>query len=93
MELLKWQSNILSRALPRELAPRGVRVLGLAPGLTRTGRGSGEGNGEKSQVDFTGMPWCEPDDIAASALFLASDAAHFINTQTIFVNGGTTFPV
>lgn len=73
----------LCRALSRELAPRGVRVLALAPGLTRTDRLVG--------FDAGAIPVAEPEDIANTAVFLASDAARFINTQTVFVNGGTVF--
>ena len=75
----------LGRGLSRELAARGVRVLSLAPGLTRTDRLAG------ANIDLNVVPNCGPEEIADSALFLASDAARWVNTQTLFVNGGAVF--
>lgn len=75
----------LARGLSRELSARKVRVLALAPGLTRTDRLSG------AAIDLSVVPSCDPQDIAECALFLASDAARWVNTQTLFVNGGAVY--
>lgn len=75
----------LGRGLSRELASRRVRVLSLAPGLTRTDRLAG------ANIDLNVVPNCGPEEIADGALFLVSDAARWVNTQTLFVNGGAVF--
>lgn len=73
----------LARGVSRELADRGVRVVSLAPGLTRTDRSAG--------VNTNGVQACEPQEIADAALFLASDAARWVNTTTLYVNGGAVY--
>jgi 3-oxoacyl-[acyl-carrier protein] reductase len=73
-----------------ELGPHGIRVNCLAPGAIETERTRQESN------DYCGT-WSrltplrrigQPEDIAAVALFLASDAASFVSGQTIGVDGG-----
>lgn len=80
----------LTKALAKEVAPSGVRVNCIAPGVIMT----------DMMEDFDGETINElkaetplgrlgtPEDIAAAALFLASDNASFITGQTLGVNGG-----
>ncbi|MBN1507166.1 MAG: SDR family oxidoreductase [Sedimentisphaerales bacterium] len=86
-----------TRQLAIELAPRGVRVVGLAPGAVPV------------ENHFKAMPGVDPQqmiedvgngipcgfagtplDIANVAVFLASDASRYIVGQTLIVDGGTT---
>lgn len=80
----------LTRSLARELGPSGVRVNCVAPGITdtdmtkdriRTGR---QGYLDKLPVGRIG----EPEDIANSVVFLASEKSSFITGQVIHCNGG-----
>jgi D-xylose 1-dehydrogenase len=81
----------LSRALARELGPSGVRVNTLAPGMVAT-----EGNApymDPGTVARVLEMQClkrvaEPMDVAAMALFLASDAGRMITGQEIRIDGG-----
>lgn len=82
---IKLAIEHLARGLSRELAPRNVRVLALAPGLTATDRVMA------SNMDLSSVPHCSPEEIADAALFLASDAARWVNTHTLFVNGGANY--
>lgn len=82
---MKLAIEHLSRGLSRELELRNVRVLALGPGLTATDRVLEAG------MDLEGIPHCGPQEIADAALFLASDAARWINAQTLFVNGGAQY--
>jgi 3-oxoacyl-[acyl-carrier protein] reductase len=75
-----------------ELAPHGIRVNAIAPDLTMTegllrlspeGPGSGVGHG--IPLGRAG----DVDEIAGTAVFLASDMASYITGQTIHVDGGT----
>jgi NAD(P)-dependent dehydrogenase (short-subunit alcohol dehydrogenase family) len=75
-----------------ELAPD-IRVNALAPGLVKTqlARALWEGLGEEGVAAHIPLRRLGlPDDIAAAALFLASDAASWITGQTLVVDGGST---
>ncbi len=83
---------MLTRELALELAPQGVRVNALAPGVVKT--------------DFNRFIWdkpedesraaaavplgrlAEPDDIARAALFLSSDEAPYVTGAVLPVDGG-----
>ena len=78
-----------SRSLARDVAPR-IRVNILAPGFIETAFGE-EANPKFRQkvIDMTPLRrWGKPEDVAAAAVFLASDDASFLTGQTIMVNGG-----
>ncbi len=81
----------LTRAMALELAPHGIRVNAIAPGLTdtaqpRDGHSEDELQAMARQVPLGRMG--QPDDVAAVALFLASSEAKHITGQVIHVNGG-----
>jgi NAD(P)-dependent dehydrogenase (short-subunit alcohol dehydrogenase family) len=85
----------LTRAIALELAPHGIRVNAIAPGLTDTAQPR-YGNSEAELVEMSSaVPlghMAQPADIADVAVFLASDAARHITGQTIHVNGGSYLP-
>lgn len=79
-----------TKALAKELAPSGICVNCVAPGLIDT-----DMNSHLSKEDIDAF--CEniplgriglPKDVAESILFLASDGADYITGQTIVVDGG-----
>ena len=78
-----------SKPLARDVAPE-IRVNILAPGFIETAFGEGADPGFRQQViQMTPLGrWGTPDDVAAAAVFLASDDAAFLTGQTIAVNGG-----
>ena len=80
----------LTKALAKEVAPSNIRVNCIAPGLVLT-----EMNAALTQETIDGVveetPLLRagvPEDIAAAALYLASDAASFVTGQTLSVDGG-----
>ncbi len=79
-------------SLSLELAPRGITVNAIAPGVIRTSMG--EMLVEVAPSNFTNeipaLRWGKPEDIAETALFLASPGASYITGQTILVDGGIT---
>jgi NAD(P)-dependent dehydrogenase (short-subunit alcohol dehydrogenase family) len=84
----------MTRAMALELAPYRIRVNAIAPGLTDTaqpryGMSQAEFAAASRTVPLGRM--AQPEDIAQTALFLASDAAALITGQTIHVNGGSYF--
>jgi 3-oxoacyl-[acyl-carrier protein] reductase len=81
----------LTRGMARELAPHGIRVNVVAPGVTNTAMPR-LGNTEEALAALgrnnpTGR-LAEPVDIADVIVFLATDAARYIVGQLIHVNGG-----
>jgi 3-oxoacyl-[acyl-carrier protein] reductase len=78
-----------SKSFAREVAPD-IRVNILAPGFIETAFGMDATPGFRDEViEQTPMKrWGTPDDVAAAAVFLASDDARFITGQMIMVNGG-----
>ncbi len=83
----------LTKSLALALAPHGITVNAIAPGLTDTAQPR-YGMTEAQMADYarTSIPLgriAQPEDIARGALFLASDLARYITGQTIFINGGS----
>jgi 3-oxoacyl-[acyl-carrier protein] reductase len=78
-----------SKSFAREVAPD-IRVNTLAPGFIDTAFGQEADPRFRDEViELTPLKrWGTPDDVAAAALFLASDEAKFITGQMIVVNGG-----
>jgi 3-oxoacyl-[acyl-carrier protein] reductase len=82
----------LTRAMALELAPHAIRVNAIAPGLTDTAQPR-HGHTETELVDMARQVplghMGTPEDVAATAVFLASDDARHITGQVIHVNGGS----
>lgn len=79
-----------SKSLARSLAPE-VRVNVLAPGWIETAFAATRMDDAAYRAVIEGTParrWGTPEDVAAAALYLASDEASFITGQTLHVNGG-----
>ena len=84
----------MTRTLAYELAANGIRVNALCPGLVET-RLSAAITGNETLVEevMRKTPLGrvgQPAEIAAAALFLASDAASYMTGQTMVVDGGMT---
>ncbi len=85
----------MTRSLALELAPYGIRVNAIAPGLTNTAQPRYEHDEAAMAALGRQVPlgrMAEPEDIADVAVFLASDAARYVSGQTIYVNGGSYMP-
>jgi NAD(P)-dependent dehydrogenase (short-subunit alcohol dehydrogenase family) len=82
----------LTKSLAIEWGPRGVRVNAIAPGVFRTALNQKLLDETERGREFllrTPMKrFGNVDELAGAAIFLASDAASFVNGEVIAVDGG-----
>lgn len=82
----------LTKCLANELAPHGIRVNCLAPGLFNTDMASSTLSDPKKRSEMLSrIPsgrFGEPTDIVGPLLFLCSDAARHVHGTTLLVDGG-----
>lgn len=80
----------LTKAVARELAPRGVRVNAVAPGFVETDMTTKLSEkvraATEDQIPLKRM--AQPEEVAGVVRFLASDAAAYITGEVIRVDGG-----
>jgi len=87
----------MTRAMALELAPHDIRVNAIAPGLTDTAQPR-YGNTDVELIEMArstiplGGKLLTPDQIARTAVFLASDEASAVTGQVLHVNGGSYMP-
>ena len=83
----------LTKAVAKELAPRGVRVNAIAPGFIETDMTASLPEAVRaaalSQIAFGRFG--ATSDIANAVAFLASEDAGYITGQTLAIDGGMTF--
>jgi NAD(P)-dependent dehydrogenase (short-subunit alcohol dehydrogenase family) len=93
--LTKHALEGLTKAMALELAPHGIRVNAIAPGLTDTAQPRYGNTEDELAVMASAVPlghMAQPEDIARVAVFLASDDAGHMTGQTVHVNGGSFMP-
>ena len=86
----------LARTIAVEYRDQGIRCNAVCPGFVKTAHGLRE----IAELDAAGQEWedgdlaatqgriCEPEEVAAAVLFLASDEASFVNGTALYVDNG-----
>lgn len=85
----------LAKSLAKEVGPQGVRVNVVAPGVTITDMGSAVMDGEVGRRRLAELPagrFATAAEVAASVVFLLTDAASLYHGQTLCPNGGGYMP-
>ncbi len=87
----------LTRQLAFDYGPHGVRVNAVCPGAVATGMTTALRTPEQANAHVdraisatAAGRWGEPEEIAAVALFLASDEASFVHGTPVLADGGWT---
>jgi len=86
----------LARSISVEYRDQGIRCNAVCPGFVKTAHGLRE----IDELDTAGQAWeegalaeaqgriCEPEEVAAAVVFLASDEASFISGNALYVDNG-----
>ncbi len=86
----------LARSISAEYRDQGIRCNAVCPGFVKTAHGLRE----IRELDTAGQAWeegalaeaqgriCEPEEVAAAVVFLASDEASFITGDALYVDNG-----
>lgn len=80
----------MAKSLAHELASRNITINCIAPGFIATSMTDSLTDEQKAKIN-NNIPLGRmgaAEDIAAGALYLASDAANYITGQTLHINGG-----
>ena len=85
--------KMLTRNLATEWARHNIQVNGIGPGYFATAqtapiRTDGHPFNEFILKRTPAMRWGNPEDLAGTAVFLASRASDFVNGQVVYVDGG-----
>ena len=82
------------RSAALDLAPHGIRVNAVEPGVVRTRLAAFVTEDPAAAADYLRrIPlnrFAEPDDVASAILFLASKEASYITGQALILDGGLT---
>ena len=90
----KGAAKMLTKAMAIDLGPFGITVNGIGPGYFKTELTQALADDPAFSTWLINRTpsrrWGEVDDLAPAAVFLASDAARFVNGHILYVDGGIT---
>jgi len=86
--------KLFAQTIARELAPRGIRVVSVAPGAIETPINRDVlADPEQKQAVLDEIPlgrWGQVPDVAQAIAWVASEQASYVTGTTLFVDGGMT---
>ena len=90
----KGAVKMLTKGMAIDWGPHGINVNGLGPGYFATELNAALVADEKFSTWLIGRTpsrrWGNVEDLGGAAVFLASDAAKFVNGHILYVDGGVT---
>jgi gluconate 5-dehydrogenase len=90
----KGAVKMLTRGLCAEWAKHNIQVNGIGPGYIKTSLNTALlADEDFSRWVCTRTPagrWADIDEVAGAAIFLASEAANYVNGHILYVDGGLT---
>ncbi|MCW5634680.1 MAG: SDR family oxidoreductase [Rubrivivax sp.] len=90
----KGGAKMLTKAMAIDLAPHGIRVNAIGPGYFKTELTAALVADEQFNAWLVGRTpqrrWGDVAELAPAAVFLASDAASFVNGHVLYIDGGLT---
>jgi 3-oxoacyl-[acyl-carrier protein] reductase len=80
----------MTKSLAREVASRGVTANCIAPGFIETAITAALNEKQTATINeaIPAQTFGKPEDIAAAAVYLASNEARYMTGQTLHINGG-----
>lgn len=88
----KAAQTMMVRSLAKQLAPQGITVNNLAPGVIMTDRNTAAYADKVYRAQVTAsIPagfWGQPEDCVGGVLWLCSEAGRYITGQSLIVDGG-----
>lgn len=87
----KGAINTFTKAMAKELAPSGIRVNAIAPGIVETDMMKNDFSKEELKVlknEVATNRFAKPEEIAGLVSYLISDEASYITGDIIHINGG-----
>jgi 3-oxoacyl-[acyl-carrier protein] reductase len=80
----------MTKSLAQEIASRNVTVNCIAPGFISTSMTDALNDQQRAMIlgKIPAGAMGKPEDIAAAAVYLASEEAGYMTGQTLHVNGG-----
>lgn len=88
---------MLMKSAARELAPKRIRVNGIAPGAIKTSINQLAWDTDEARKQLEGLiPYGrigEVEDIGKAAVWLASDAADYVTGATLTIDGGLSLAI
>jgi 3-oxoacyl-[acyl-carrier protein] reductase len=84
----------MTKSLAREVAPRGITANCIAPGFIKTAMTDVLNEKQVATIKeaIPSQSFGTPEDIAGTAVYLASVEASYVTGQTLHVNGGMVMP-
>jgi gluconate 5-dehydrogenase len=90
----KGAIKMLTKGMAIDWGPLGINVNGLGPGYFKTELTQKLVSDEKFTAWLVGRTpcrrWGDVEELGGAAVFLASDAARFVNGHVLYVDGGVT---
>jgi len=90
----KGAGGNLTKAMCADWAKHGLNINGIAPGYFSTELNTALANDPKFNSWLLGRTpqgrWGDVEELAGAAIYLASDAASFVNGHVLYVDGGLT---